>query len=43
MTNSLTLDIGSHHLPLIDRIDWVFDIGTSIHTQEIVLDYLGNQ
>ena len=26
MTDSLTLDIGSHHWPLIDRIDWVFDI-----------------
>ena len=32
MTDSLALDIGSHHWPLIDRIDWVFDIRTSIHT-----------
>ena len=33
MTYSLALDICSHHWPLIDRIDWVFDIKTSIHTQ----------
>ena len=33
MTYSLALNIGSHHWPLIDRIDWVFDIRTSIHTQ----------
>ena len=33
MTDSLALDIGSHHWPLIDIIDWVFDIKTSIHTQ----------
>ena len=33
MTDSLALNIGSHHWPLIDRIDWVFDIRTSIHTQ----------
>ena len=32
MTYSLALDIGSHHWPLIDRINWVFDIRTSIHT-----------
>ena len=42
MTDSLALDIDSHHWPLIDRIDWVFDIRTSIHTQYIVLGYLGN-
>ena len=39
---SISLEIGSHHWPLIDRIDWVFDIRTSIHTQYIVLGYLGN-
>ena len=33
MTDSLTIDIGSHHWPVIDRIDWVFDVRTSIHTQ----------
>ena len=33
MTNSLALDIGSHHWPLIHRIEWVFDIKTSIRTQ----------
>ena len=33
MIDSLALDIGSYHWPLIDRIDWVFDIRTSIHTQ----------
>ena len=33
MTDSLALDIGSNHRPLIDRIDWVFDARTSIHTQ----------
>ena len=32
MTDSLALNIGSHHWPLIDRIDWVFNIRTSIHT-----------
>ena len=32
MTDSLMLDIGSHHWPLIDRINWVFNIRTSIHT-----------
>ena len=32
MTDSLALDIGSHHWPLIDRIYWVFDIRKSIHT-----------
>ena len=31
MIDSLALDIGSHHWPLIDRIDWVFNIKTSIH------------
>ena len=33
MTDSLALNIGSHHWPLIDRIDWVFKIRRSIHTQ----------
>ena len=33
MKYALALDIGSHHRPLIDRVDWVFDIRTSIHTQ----------
>ena len=33
MTYSLTLDIGSHHWPLIHRIDWVFNGKTSIYTQ----------
>ena len=33
MIDFLALDIGSHHWPLIDRIDWVFKIRTSIHTQ----------
>ena len=33
MTDSLALNIGSHHWPLIHRIDWVFDIRTFIHTQ----------
>ena len=33
MIDSLTLDIGSYHWPLIDRIEWVFDIRISIHTQ----------
>ena len=42
MIDSLTLDIGSHHWPLIERFDWVFDIKSSIHTQEIVLGYIGN-
>ena len=42
MTDSLTLDIGSHHWHLIDRFDWVFDIKSSLHTQGIVLGYLGN-
>ena len=42
MADSLALNIGSHHWPLIDRINWVFDIRTSIHTQYIVLGYLGN-
>ena len=42
MTDSLALDIGSHHWPLIKRFDWVFDIKKSIHTQYIVLWYLGN-
>ena len=31
MTDSLVLDIGSHHWPFIDRIKWVFDIRTYIH------------
>ena len=33
MTDSLALDIGSHHWPLIDRIDWVFNIRKYIRTQ----------
>ena len=33
MTDYLTLDIGSHCWPLINRINWVFDIKTYIHTQ----------
>ena len=33
ITYSLTLDIGSHHWPLIDRIDWVFDIRAYIRNQ----------
>ena len=32
MIYSLTLDIGSNHWPLINRIDSVFDIRKSIHT-----------
>ena len=42
MIYSLTLDICSHHWPLIERFDWVFDIISSIHTQDIVLGYFGN-
>ena len=33
MEDSLALYIALYHLPLIDRLDWVFDIKSSIHTQ----------
>ena len=32
MTDSLTLDIGSHHQTLIERFNWVFEIKLYIHT-----------
>ena len=32
MMDSLALDIGSHHWPLIERFNRVFDIKSSIHT-----------
>ena len=32
MIDSLTFDIDSHHWPLIEIFDWVFDIKSSIHT-----------
>ena len=35
--------IGSHHWPLIEIFNWVFDIISSIHIQDIVIGYLGNQ
>ena len=42
MIYSLTLNIVSHHWPLIDRFHWVFNIKSSIHIRGIVLEYLGN-
>ena len=32
MKNSLTLDIGSHHWPLIERFNRMFDVRSFIHT-----------